>query len=263
MPSTSPPPSTAIPPRRRARPAPAMPTGPSSARSAAPPRQPRCVRCSSTPDARATRWRSPSLLRADRPREFTVHVRRTRANRFQPHCRSSSPRRECRAVLTATVVTAPGATPSASVASAPEIRHGKRSRRAEQVALSWTAQYEFRFVEWLLALTDSPRDGHPAPRCFGCATPPRPLDSSRWRDERCLFAASSRCSPIPRSARCDDHLLPCPRRRAPRPRHGALAGVADAGVFHRSSATSRRVYGAGGQLLATAARSPTSRRCDR
>ena len=193
--------------------------------------------------------------------EFAVHVRRARANRSSQHWQV-----EFRqgagddAVLTASVVTAVRRAswqhqPARPPALPPVEQLAPFDNRR---SLSWVAQYGFRFAEGVLALSDE------------IPTPPRSARSVLWLQDQVpraldfvsllamsdaffgrIFQVIGRIPPFG-TVSMTTHFHAAADELAA---HGnaPLAAVADARVFHRSYCDqSAELYGAGGQLVATA-----------
>jgi acyl-CoA thioesterase len=193
--------------------------------------------------------------------EFTVRTRRTRANRSSQHWSVEFTQGDsAEAVLTASVVTAARRdTWSHQVASPPELAPWESLEPlANRASLSWVAQYEFRFAEGLLAFSETPPEPPRSPRSVLWLrdAAPRPLDflsltalSDAFFGR--IFQVIGRIPPFGTVSMTTyfhasaDELLA----------HGSapLAALVDARVFHRSFCDqSVELYGAGGQLLATA-----------
>jgi len=193
--------------------------------------------------------------------EFTVRLRRTRANRSSQHWSVEFTQGEsAEAVLTATVVTAARRDSfSHQRGGAPEMPAWE-SLAAEptRAPLSWVAQYEFRFVEGLLELSDTPPEPPRSPRSLLWLRDavPRPLDflsltamSDAFFGR--LFQVIGRVPPFGTVSMTTYFHASADELRA----HGTapLAAVADARVFHRSFCDqTAELFGRGGQLLATA-----------
>ena len=126
-------------------------------------------------------------------------------------------------------------------------------------SLSWVAQYEFRFAEGLLELSDTPPEPPRSPRSLlwlrdAVARPLDFLSLTAMSDAFFgrIFQVIGRHAAVRHGL--DDHLLPRQRRRARAPTAPRRSPrVADARVFHRSFGDqTAELYGRGGQLLATA-----------
>ena len=192
--------------------------------------------------------------------EFAVRVRRTRANRSSQHWSVEFTQGEsAEAVLTASIVTAVRReTWSHRAAAAPVLPPWETVEPlAMGERLSWTSQYEFRFVEGLLAMSEATPE------------PPRSARSVLWlRDSPSrgldfvslaamsdaffgrLFQVIGRIPPFGTVSMTTYFHASGAELAA----HGTapLAGVADARVFHRSFGDqSVELWGAGGTLLAT------------
>ncbi len=194
--------------------------------------------------------------------EFTVRLRRARANRSSQHWLVEFTQGEsAEAVLTATVVTAARrASFSHQLARVPEMPAWEAlAPMPNPSSLSWVAQYEFRFVEGMLVLSDTASEPPRSPRSLLWLRDavPRPLDflsltamSDAFFGR--LFQVIGRVPPFGTVSMTTYFHAAADELRA----HGsaALAGIADARVFHRSFGDQTvELYGAGGQLLATAA----------
>lgn len=192
---------------------------------------------------------------------FRVQVRRTRANRSSQHWSVELTQGEsAEAVLTATVVTASRRDSfSHQLARAPEIPAWESLPRLPPGAsLSWVAQYEFRFAEGRLVLSETPPETPGSPRSVLWLrdASPRPLDfvsltamSDAFFGR--LFQVIGRIPPFGTISMTTHFHASADELDA----HGTapLAGVADGRVFHRSFGDQTvELYGAGGQLLATA-----------
>jgi acyl-CoA thioesterase len=193
--------------------------------------------------------------------EFTVHVRRARANRSSQHWQVEFRQGASDdAVLTASIVTAvrreswrhqPVAAPELPPAEALPAFDNRRS-------LSWVAQYGFRFAEGVPSLGE--RETAEPPRSARSLlwlqdAEPRPLDflsllamSDAFFGR--LFQVIGRIPPFG-TVSMTTHFHAAAEELAA---HGdaPLAALADARVFHRSFCDqSAELYGSGGQLLAT------------
>jgi len=123
--------------------------------------------------------------------------------------------------------------------------------------LSWVSQYEFRFAEGLLTLSETPPETPRSPRSLLWLrdAPARPLDflslaamSDAFFGR--LFQVIGRIPPFGTVSMTTYFHAAADELR----RHGSapLAGVADGRVFHRSFGDQTvELYGAGGRLLAT------------
>ena len=193
--------------------------------------------------------------------DYRVHVRRTRANRSSQHWSVEFTQGEgADAVLTATVVTAARRDGfSQQLARAPAMPAWEALPAPPAGAsLSWVAQYEFRFVEGSLVLTETPPEPPASPRSVLWLrdAAPRPLDfvslaamSDAFFGR--LFQVLGRIPPFGTVSMTTYFHAAADELRA----HGTapLAGVADAHVFHRSFGDQTvALYGRAGQLLATA-----------
>ena len=192
--------------------------------------------------------------------EFTVRVRRRRANRSSQHWSVEFTQGEStEAVLTASIVTAVRReTWSHAVARAPRLPAWESVAPLDTGAkLSWVAQYEFRFVEGKLAPTEATPEPPRSPRSalWIRDAVPRPLDflslaamSDAFFGR--IFQVIGRIPPFGTVSMTTYFHASGEELAA----HGSapLAGVADAKVFHRSFCDqSVELYGNGGQLLAT------------
>jgi len=193
--------------------------------------------------------------------EYAVHVRRTRGNRSSQHWSVEFTQGEsAEAVLTASVVTAARRDSfSRQVASAPQMPGWESlAPLPRKVSLSWVDQYEFRFAEGLFPPSETLPDPPRSPRSVLWLrdAEPRPLDfvslaamSDAFFGR--IFQVLGRIPPFGTVSMTTYFHASADELRA----HGTapLAGVADASVFHRSfSDQSVELFGAGGQLLATA-----------
>jgi len=193
--------------------------------------------------------------------EFTVRSRRTRANRSSQHWSVEFTQGEsAEAVLTASIVTAARRdTWSRQVASPPEMPAWESlAPLPKRASLSWVDQYELRFAEGLFAPSENapepPRSSRSVLWLRDAA--PRPLDfvslaamSDAFFGR--IFQVIGRIPPFGTVSMTTYFHASADELRA----HGSapVAGVADARVFHRSFCDqSVELYGAGGQLLATA-----------
>ena len=193
--------------------------------------------------------------------EFTVRTRRTRANRSSQHWSVEFTQGDsAEAVLTASIVTAVRRdTWSHQVASPPDLPAWESLEpEASKASLSWVAQYEFRFAEGMLALSETRPEPSRSPRSVLWLrdAAPRPLDflsltamSDAFFGR--IFQAIGRIPPFGTVSMTTYFHASADELRD----HGSapLAALADARVFHRSFCDqSVELYGAGGQLLATA-----------
>lgn len=193
--------------------------------------------------------------------EFGVRVRRARANRSSQHwsvefCQGES----AEAVLTATVVTAARRDSfSRQLARAPDLpAWASLPCLPTGSSLPWAAQYEFRFAEGPLVLSETAPEPPRSPRSVlwlrdAAARPLDFLSLTAMSDAFFgrLFQVIGRIPPFGTISMTTYFHASADELR----RHGTapLAGVADARVFHRSFGDqSVELYGAGGQLLATA-----------
>jgi acyl-CoA thioesterase len=192
--------------------------------------------------------------------EFTVRVRRMRANRSSQHWSVEFTQGDgFEAVLTASVITANRReTWSHRVARPPPLPPWESIAPVSDGAnLSWEAQYEFRFVEGILAPTPTPPEPPRSPRSVLWLrdAEPRPLDfislaamSDAFFGR--IFQVIGRIPPFGTVSLTTYFHASADELAA----HGTapLACVADAKVFHRSFCDqSVELYGAGSQLLAT------------
>ncbi len=125
-------------------------------------------------------------------------------------------------------------------------------------SLSWVAQYEFRFVEGMLALSETPPATPRSPRSLlwlrdAVARPLDFLSLTAMSDAFFgrIFQVLGRVPPFGTVSMTTYFHASVDELRA----HGSepLAAVADARVFHRSFCDqSVELYGRDGQLLATA-----------
>lgn len=193
--------------------------------------------------------------------DYAVRLRRTRANRSSQHWSV-----ECtqggsdEAVLTATVVTAARReTFSHQPARAPAMPPWESlPAMTAGASLPWIAQYEFRFVEGGLVLTETPPDPPCSPRSLLWLrdAEPRPLDfvSLAAMSDAFLgrpFQVLGRIPPFGTVSMTTYFHAAADELRA----HGTapIAAVADAHGFHRSFGDQTvELYGTGGRLLATA-----------
>ena len=192
---------------------------------------------------------------------YAVHVRRVRANKSSQHWAvefTQGTRDE--PVLTASVVTAlRRETWSHALARAPAMpTYEATPPMPQRSGLSWVGQYEFRFVEGLLETSEQTFDPPRSPRSVMWLrdAEPRRLDflslvalSDAFFGR--IFQVIGRIPPFGTVSMTTyfhagaDELA----------QHGTapLAALADAHVFHRSFGDQTvELYGAGGQLLATA-----------
>jgi hypothetical protein len=193
--------------------------------------------------------------------EFAVRLRRTRANRSSQHWSVEFTQGEsAEAVLTATVVTAARRDSfSHQRAAAPEMPAWESLPPVpNRSSLSWVAQYEFRFAEGLLELSDTPPETPRSPRSLlwlrdAVARPLDFLSLTAMSDAFFgrIFQVIGRVPPFGTVSMTTYFHAGADELRA----HGSapLAAVADARVFHRSFCDQGvELYGRGGQLLATA-----------
>lgn len=193
--------------------------------------------------------------------EFVVRARRTRANRSSQHWSVELTQGDgTEAVLTASVVTAVRReTWSHPVARPPDLPPWPSMPALDTgTKLSWTGQYEFRFVEGELAPTETmPEPPRSARSVLWLRdAPPRPLDfvsltamSDAFFGR--IFQVIGRIPPFGTVSMTTHFHASADELAA----HGSapLAAVADAKVFHRSFCDqSAELYGAGGRLFATA-----------
>jgi acyl-CoA thioesterase len=192
--------------------------------------------------------------------EFAVHVRRARANRSSQHWQVEFRQGTSdEAVLTASIVTAARRDswrlqPTRAPAIAPfEAVPAFDNRRS----LSWVAQYGFRFAEGAPALSETPAPPRsPRSLLWLRDAEPRRLDfisllamSDAFFGR--LFQVIGRIPPFGTVSMTTYFHAAADELAA----HGdaPLVAVADANVFHRSFGDQHAaLYGAGGQLLATA-----------
>lgn len=192
--------------------------------------------------------------------EFRVAVRLARSNRSSQHWTVEFTQGDgSEAVLTATVVTAARRESfSHQFAAMPQIPAWESVPVIPTPSrLSWVSQYEFRFVEGLLALSESPPDPPRSPRSLLWLrdAPARPLDflslaamSDAFFGR--LFQVLGRIPPFGTVSMTTYFHAAADELR----RHGTapLAGLADANVFHRSFGDQTvHLYGTEGRLLAT------------
>ena len=193
--------------------------------------------------------------------EFNVRLRRTRANRSSQHWSVEFTQGEsAEAVLTATIVTAARRDSfSQQRARAPEMAAWESlAATPNRSSLSWVAQYEFRFAEGLLELSDAPPEPPRSPRSLlwlrdAVARPLDFLSLTAMSDAFFgrIFQVIGRLPPFGTVSMTTYFHASADELRA----HGTapLAAVADARVFHRSFGDqTAELYGRGGQLLATA-----------
>jgi acyl-CoA thioesterase len=193
--------------------------------------------------------------------EYQVRTRRARANRSSQHWsveftqgQSSEP------VLTASIVTAVRReTWSHRTASPPALPAWEALEEfPNKSALSWVAQYAFRFAEGTPTMSETPPDPPRSPRSVLWLkdAEPRPLDfisltamSDAFFGR--IFQVIGRIPPFGTVSMTTYFHASADELAA----HGVapLAAVVDARVFHRSFGDqTAELYGAGGQLLATA-----------
>ena len=190
-----------------------------------------------------------------------MRLRRTRANRSSQHWSVEFTQGEsAEAVLTATIVTAARRDSfSHQRARAPEMAAWESlAATPNRSSLSWVAQYEFRFAEGLLELSDSPPEPPRSPRSLlwlrdAVARPLDFLSLTAMSDAFFgrIFQVIGRLPPFGTVSMTTYFHASADELRA----HGTapLAAVADARVFHRSFGDqTAELYGRGGQLLATA-----------
>jgi len=193
--------------------------------------------------------------------EFTVRARQTRANRSSQHWSVEFTQGDStEAVLTATIVTAARRdTFSLQPSTAPEMPVWESLAPVpNRASLSWVAQYEFRFADGKLELSETPPEPPRSPRSLLWLRDavPRPLDflsltamSDAFFGR--LFQVIGRVPPFGTVSMTTYFHASADELRA----HGTapLAAVADARVFHRSFCDqTAELFGRGGQLLATA-----------
>jgi hypothetical protein len=193
--------------------------------------------------------------------EFAVRLRRSRSNRSSQHWSVEFTQGEsAEAVLTASVITAARRDSfSHQRVDPPEMPAWESLAPAPNPSsLSWVSQYEFRFAEGKLVLSDTPPEPPPSPRSLLWLrdAPSRPLDflsltamSDAFFGR--LFQVIGRVPPFGTVSMTTYFHADADELRA----HGSapLAAVADARVFHRSFGDqTAELYGRGGQLLATA-----------
>jgi len=192
--------------------------------------------------------------------EFAVHVRLARANRSSQHWQVEFRQDDADdAVLTASIVTAarreswqhqpaqpPPLPPPATMAPF-----------AERNALSWIAQYGFRFAEGVFEPSEQPFDPPRSPRSVLWLQDDRPREldfvsllamSDAFFGR--LFQVIGRVPPFGTVSMTTYFHASAEELAA----HGSapLAAVADARVFHRSFGDqTAELYGTNGQLLAT------------
>jgi acyl-CoA thioesterase len=191
---------------------------------------------------------------------FEVAVRLARANRSSQHWTVEFTQGESReAVLTATVVTAARRDSfSHQFASPPQIPGWESLPTLPNPSrLSWVSQYEFRFAEGLLALSETPPDPPGSPRSLLWLrdAPARPLDfvsltamSDAFFGR--IFQVIGRIPPFGTVSMTTCFHAGADELAA----HGdaPLAGVADARIFHRSFGDqSVELWSGAGKLLAT------------
>jgi acyl-CoA thioesterase len=193
--------------------------------------------------------------------EVRVHLRRSRANRSSQHWSVEFTQGEsAEAVLTASVVTAARRDGfSHQLARAPAMPAWQSLPPLPTgSSLSWVAQYEFRFVEGSLVLSETPPEPPASPRSVLWLrdAAPRPLDfvslaalSDAFFGR--LFQVLGRVPPFGTVSMTTYFHAAADELRAQGT--APLAAVADANVFHRSFGDQTvALYGEGGQLLATA-----------
>jgi acyl-CoA thioesterase len=193
--------------------------------------------------------------------EIAVRTRCVRANRSSQHWQVEFTQGEgTEPVLTASVVTAMRReTWSHAVATPPALPPwDSLPSFPNRKSLSWVAQYEFRFAEGAMALSDATPEPPRSPRSVLWLrdAEPRPLDfvslaamSDAFFGR--IFQVIGRLPPFGTVSMTTYFHADADELAA----HGSepLAAVADARVFHRSFCDqSAELYGAGGQLLATA-----------
>lgn len=192
---------------------------------------------------------------------YDVSIRRTRANRSSQHWSVEFTQGDSdEAVLTAMVVTAARRDGfSHQLARAPAMPAWDALPKPPNASsLSWVAQYDFRFAEGGLVLSETPPETPRSPRSVLWLrdADSRPLDfvslaalSDAFFGR--VFQVLGRIPPFGTVSMTTYFHASADELRA----HGTapLAGVADAQVFHRSFGDQTvGLYGAGGQLLATA-----------
>jgi acyl-CoA thioesterase len=192
--------------------------------------------------------------------EFAVRTRRARANRSSQHWLVEFTQGDgSEPVLTASIVTAARRqTWSHRVAAPPALPPwDSLPPFPTRGALSWVAQYEFRFAEGAMALSEAPPEPPRSPRSVLWLrdAQPRPLDflslaamSDAFFGR--IFQVIGRLPPFGTVSMTTYFHAGADELAA----HGTapLAAIADARVFHRSYGDqSAALYGAGGQLLAT------------
>ena len=193
--------------------------------------------------------------------DYTVHVRRVRANRSSQHWSVEFTQGEgTEAVLTASVVTAVRRESwSHRSAPSPELpAFDSLPVFPNRESLAWVAQYEFRFVEGRIESSETTFDPPHSPRSVLWLRDavPRPLDfvslaamSDAFFGR--IFQVIGRIPPFG-TVSMTTHFHAAAQELAA---HGSapVAAVVDAHVFHRSFGDqTAALYGAGGQLLATA-----------
>ncbi len=192
---------------------------------------------------------------------FAVRTRRIRANRSSQHWSVEFTQGEgAEPVLTASIVTAVRReTWSYRTSTPPSLSPWEAMQPLpKQVALSWVDQYEFRFQEGLPATSETMPDPPRSPRSVMWLkdAEPRELDflslaamSDAFFGR--IFQVIGRIPPFG-TVSMTTHFHASAAELAA---HGTapLSAVVDAKVFHRSFCDqSAELYGAGGQLLATA-----------
>jgi acyl-CoA thioesterase len=193
---------------------------------------------------------------------YAVHTKRVRANRSSQHWQVEFRQGEgSEPVLTASVVTAVRReTWSHRLSAAPAALRSWEETEPfpNKVSASWVSQYEFRFAEGAMAMTESMPDPPRSPRSvlWMKDAEPRPLDfislaamSDAFFGR--LFQMLGRIPPFGTVSMTT--YFHASAEELARHSSAPLAAVADAHVFHRSFGDqTAELYGAGGQLLATA-----------
>jgi len=192
--------------------------------------------------------------------DYRVQVRRVRGNRSSQHWSVECTQGEsAEAVLTASVVTAARRDSfGQQLARAPALPAWETlAPLPKGRSLSWVDQYEFRFAEGGLVLTETPPDPPASPRSVLWLrdAEPRPLDfvalaamSDAFFGR--IFQVIGRIPPFGTVSMTTYFHAAADEVAA----HGdaPLAAVADSRVFHRGFCDqTAELYAAGGQLLAT------------
>lgn len=192
--------------------------------------------------------------------DFAVRTRRVRANRSSQHWQVEFTQGDqAEPVLTASVVTAARRPTWSHRVSSPPLLPPWESMPPfpSRGGLDWVAQYEFRFAEGALALSETIPEPPRSPRSVLWLrdAEPRPLDflslaamSDAFFGR--IFQVIGRMPPFGTISMTTHFHAGADELAA----HGTapLAAIADARVFHRSFCDqSGELYGAGGQLLAT------------